>query len=718
VPDPLAHAGAATFDFDRSRVTRPVAQRPVQLGRGRSTTRTSRAGSPTWDPWALDRNGQDRYGGMSTPSEIDEEPVGPLVARRPRSGEQGPPGPTPVRPAPGPTVLEANVDGQVTIDPLGVVVELNRRMEELTGLSREQLVGAPFKGAFVEPSRAEQALRRVQAEGRVSGVELTVRSRGGAESVLSFNLATVRGSTGAAWGILATARDVTEQRQLEAQLRESQTYNRGLIEASPDALLTVDPNLTILDVNEQMVRISGFTRKQLIGSSFLGLFADPAPAEHGVRLSLENRRVTNYETLLRKQNGLLVPISFNAGTFYDMTGTVRGTLVAVRDITEFKRIEADLRESQNYNRNLVESNIDALMTTDVLGIITDVNRQMEALTGRTRLAIIGTPFPDYFTDPARAEDAIRRALREDRLRDYELTVRAGPGRGVSVSFNAATLRDGAGRLKGVFAAARDVTEQKHLRNELEQRNRELEVQNHRVREADRLKSEFLANMSHELRTPLNSIIGFSEFLISDTENGLTAQQRDQVGDIYLSGVHLLQLINDVLDLAKVEAGKLDLFPEPVSLRAALTEACALVKPMVDQKQLALRWELAEGLDPVTLDALRFKQVLLNLLSNAVKFTGPGGRIDLSVAPVDRDRFVLRVRDTGIGISPENVARLFRQFEQLDAGPGRRYPGSGLGLSLTKKIVELMDGTIDVQSEVGRGTTFTVVLPVVLRVPDG
>jgi signal transduction histidine kinase len=143
-----------------------------------------------------------------------------------------------------------------------------------------------------------------------------------------------------------------------------------------------------------------------------------------------------------------------------------------------------------------------------------------------------------------------------------------------------------------------------------------------------------------------------------------------------------------------------------------------VKPMVDQKQLALRWELAEGLDPVTLDALRFKQVLLNLLSNAVKFTGPGGRIDLSVAPIDRDRFVLRVRDTGIGISPENVARLFRQFEQLDAGPGRRYPGSGLGLSLTKKIVELMDGTIDVQSEVGRGTTFTVVLPVVLRVPDG
>jgi signal transduction histidine kinase len=239
-----------------------------------------------------------------------------------------------------------------------------------------------------------------------------------------------------------------------------------------------------------------------------------------------------------------------------------------------------------------------------------------------------------------------------------------------------------------------------------------------VEEINRLKTEFLANMSHELRTPLNSIIGFSELLISDPDNGLTIDQRDQVGDIYTSGLHLLQLINDILDLAKVEAGKLDLRPEEFSLRSALEEICGIVKPMVDQKRLDLRCASGDGPDRVTLDATRFRQVLLNLLSNAVKFTGAGGRIDLIVERRAPDRFAVLVRDTGIGISAQDQGRLFRQFEQLEGGPSRRYSGSGLGLSLTKHIVELMGGTIEVESEVARGTTFTVTLPTTLRVPDG
>jgi PAS domain S-box-containing protein len=653
-----------------------------------------------------------------TPREAGEEPSGPLVVPKEfgdgKDDEAAGTGPELYDRA----LLEANVDGQIAIDLLGVIIDVNHRMEELTGLAREELIGGRFKDSFADPVRADQALQRVLREDRVTNFELTIRSRGGKETVLSYNLATFRGLTGKPRGIRATARDETEQRHLEAQLRESQTYNRGLIEASPDALVTVDPELRITDVNEQMVRMTGFTRKQLMGSRFLALFSDPSRAEEGLRLSLEKRAVSNYETSLLKRNGLPVPVAFNAGTFYDMTGAVRGSLVAVRDITEPKRIEADLREAQHYTRNLVESNIDALMTTDVLGVITDVNRQMEVLTGRTRLEIVGTPFQGYFTDPVRAEDAIRRVLREDRLTDYELTVRTGPGRGVDVSCNAATLRDGAGRLKGVFAAARDITEQKHLRNELEQRNRELEVQNHRVREANRLKTEFLANMSHELRTPLNSIIGFSEFLVSQKDNGLTEEQRDEIGDIYSSGVHLLQLINDVLDLARVEAGKIDLRPEAFSLRPALEEVCTVVRPMVEQKQLHLHWAAEAGPDTVTLDRRRFKQILLNLLSNAVKFTGPGGRIDLSAKPTDGGRFRVRVQDSGIGISAVDQTRLFRQFEQLETGPGRRYAGSGLGLSLTKTIVEAMAGTIEVESEVSRGSTFTVTLPTCLRVPDG
>jgi PAS domain S-box-containing protein len=615
-------------------------------------------------------------------------------------------------------LLEANIDGQIAIDVAGTITDLNRRMEELTGFSRGELVGRLFRDSFVDPSRADLVLRKVLAEERVTNFEITLRSRNGKEAVLSYNLTTFRGPNGTLRGVLATARDVTEQRMLEVQLRESQTYNRGLIEASPDALVTVDASLRITDVNEQLVRMTGFTRKQLIGSRFQALFTEPIRAEEGIRLSLETHRITNFEASILRHNGLRVPVAFNAGTFYDMTGNVRGTLVSIRDVTEPKRVEADLRESQSYNRNLVESNIDALVTTDVLGVIMDVNRQWEILTGRSRDQVIGTPFQDYFTDSVLAEDVIRRVLREVRVTNYELTVKTLGASGVDVSCNASTLRDADGRLKGIFAAARDITEQKRLRQELEQRNRELEVQNHRVEEANRLKSEFLANMSHELRTPLNSIIGFSEFLISQPDNGLTPEQRDQIADVYSSGNHLLQLINDILDLAKVESGRIDIMPEPFSPRTALDEVSSVVRPMVDQKQVALRIHVPDDIPSVTLDPLRFKQILFNLLSNATKFTPAGGTIDVTLERREPGRFLLSVCDTGIGISPESQARLFRQFEQLEVGPGRRYPGSGLGLYLTKKIIELQSGTIDVRSEVDHGTTFFVDLPLVFRVPDG
>ena len=609
------------------------------------------------------------------------------------------------------SLIEASPDALVTVDPELVITDVNEQLVKLTGQPREQLIGSSFKDYFTDPERAVAGVRTTLREGSVNNYELVLRSVQGRRTLVSFNATVFQDAEGKVAGIFASARDITEQKKIEERLRESQNYNRGLIEASPDALVTVDPDLVITDVNEEMIRLSGYTKKHLLGNRFPDLFTDPARAENGVRKALEERSVSNYELILRKRNGQKIPVSFNAGTAYDLAGNVRGVLAAARDITEQKQLEAELRESQNYNRGLVESNIDALMTTDVLGMITDVNKQMEVLTGISREQLIGTPFKKYFTDPQKAEEGIRRVLSEDRVTDYELTIRAPEGESVDVSYNATTFRDTEGRLKGVFAAARNVTEQKRLREQIEQRNRELEVQNQRVQEANRLKSEFLTNMSHELRTPLNSIIGFSEFLLSQDAVGFTGEQREYLQDILSSGHHLLQLINDVLDLAKVEAGKRDLTPETFSARAVVEEVCSVVKPMVEQKHLHLTADVAPGLEAVTLDPLRFKQVLYNLVSNAVKFTDENGRVEIHLAPrKGTKKFLLRVRDTGIGIAKEDLPRLFREFEQLDAGPGRRFQGSGLGLSLTKRIVEMHGGTIDVSSELGKGTTFQVVLP--------
>src|SRR5579859_5141519 len=204
-------------------------------------------------------------------------------------------------------------------------------------------------------------------------------------------------------------------------------------------------------------------------------------------------------------------------------------------------------------------------------------------------------------------------------------------------------------------------------------------------------------MSHELRTPLNGIIGFSEILADGLPGPVNEKQKEYLGDILASGRHLLELINDLLDLAKVGAGKLEFYPEPFTLAAVIEEACQVVRPTADQKRIALLMNLPVGPKSVCLDRQRLKQILFNLLSNAVKFTKDGGTVEVSTARVDADRFSVSVRDTGIGIAPEDIRRLFKEFEQLHTGGGRHYKGTGLGLALTRKLVMMQDGTIGVAS---------------------
>ena len=247
---------------------------------------------------------------------------------------------------------------------------------------------------------------------------------------------------------------------------------------------------------------------------------------------------------------------------------------------ERKKLDQRLRDQHFYTRSLIESNIDALMTTDPRGIITDVNKQMEALTGCTRDELIGAPFKNYFTDPDRAEAGIKRVLAEGKVTNYELTARARDGKLTVVSYNATTFHDRDRRLQGVFAAARDVTELKRFEQTLQQKNVELE-------DASRMKSEFLANMSHELRTPLNAIIGFSEVLRDGLMGELTDQQRGFIGDIFSSGKHLLSLINDILDLSKVEAGKMTLDLEPVQVSSLFANSLSIIREKAAARHIRL-----------------------------------------------------------------------------------------------------------------------------------
>jgi len=248
---------------------------------------------------------------------------------------------------------------------------------------------------------------------------------------------------------------------------------------------------------------------------------------------------------------------------------------------------------------------------------------------------------------------------------------------------------------------------------LHAQNEALERQAAELEQANRMKSEFLATMSHELRTPLNAIIGFAEALHDDLIGELTAEQRDCIGDIRASGAHLLALINDILDLSKVEAGKVELDCEAIDVIPLLANALAMVRERAYAHGIALASHVDSEMPLVMVDGRRIKQIVLNLLSNAVKFTPDGGRVELRGSYVDdgeRARLVIAVSDTGIGISADDREKLFRPFVQVDSSLARRFEGTGLGLALVKRLALLHGGDVSIESEIGKGSTFTVSIP--------
>ena len=239
---------------------------------------------------------------------------------------------------------------------------------------------------------------------------------------------------------------------------------------------------------------------------------------------------------------------------------------------------------------------------------------------------------------------------------------------------------------------------------------DLDTEKRSAEEANRMKSEFLANMSHELRTPLNAIIGFAKLMAHGKVGPISEQQHEFLGDILTSSNHLLQLINDVLDLAKVEAGKMEFFPEPILLGQVIGEVRDILRGIVTAKRIRIDVDVDPTCTNIELDASKLKQVLFNYLSNALKFTPEDGRVSISARAEGTDAFRIEVKDTGIGIRERDLVHLFSKFRQLDSSTSKKYQGTGLGLALTKQIAEAQSGSVGVESVFGTGSTFFIVLP--------
>ncbi len=348
------------------------------------------------------------------------------------------------------SLIEASLDPLVTISADGKITDVNEATIRVTGVSREQLIGSDFSNYFTEPMKASEGYQQVFAKGSVTDYPLTIRHGDGRLTDVLYNASVYKDVNGNVLGVFAAARDITAQRQ-------ASQYARSLIEASLDPLVTISPDGKINDVNEATVQVTGVSREDLVRSDFSIYFTEPEEAREGYQQVFSEGFVRDYPLAIRHVSGAVTDVLYNATVYRDVAGSVQGVFAAARDTTERKKVEEQLHATSAYARSLIEASLDPLVTISPDGKITDVNHATEEITGVSRVWLIGTDFSNYFTESAKARQGYRRVFKEGSVRDYPLTLRHASGRTMDVLYNATVYKDAQGKVRGVFASARDVT---------------------------------------------------------------------------------------------------------------------------------------------------------------------------------------------------------------------------------------------------------------------
>jgi PAS domain S-box-containing protein len=651
----------------------------------------------------------------------------------------------------------------------GTILNVNRAIEKTLGWSRDELIGQNIS-LIVTPASVElghERVRRALAGEKLPKIfELEAIRRDGvlvpAEGWAHF----IRDAAGRPIEHLGVFRDITERRGAEEAIRESEARYRSLFDNANDSILTFTLDGVVTSVNRAYERLTEWTRDELIGLNWAVLIApvDRERMADRTRRALAGEKLpSQFEVRTLCKDGRVVPLEGRTRMQRDRDGRPTGFQGIYRDITDRKRAEEVLRESEERYRAMFA---EAQERGQILDRLYRVMASMQvSLNSQNRLRafvegvhkVLG--FDRFYVALASPDLAAFEVVAAAGLEMFErlpLTPAAGPlyhafatrqplailsdedlrrvppvgaeyrDRSYfrSRRFIVAPLIAG-DRVIGVASADNKTTrrpitpanvelftlvsqqlatalEEARLYDEVERKSAELEI-------ASQHKSEFLSNMSHELRTPLNAIIGFSEVLSERMFGELNEKQDEYLKDIHASGQHLLSLINDILDLSKIEAGKMELELTDFDVPIAIDNAVMLVRERAARRGIDLHRTVDERVEQIQGDERKIRQVLLNLLSNAIKFTPEGGRIEIRAKPVD-DSIEVSVSDTGVGIAPEDQEAVFEEFRQVGTAD-KKVEGTGLGLALSRKFVELHGGRIWVKSEVGQGSTFAFTVPV-------
>ncbi len=633
------------------------------------------------------------------------------------------------------TVLNTVADGIVSLRANDSIIEkVNPAAAYMFGYTTDEILGQNLSLLIPELNQDQRNgsldYYKASDEARASGLGREVQGRRKDGSVFPMEIAVSEMQLGGEHYFTGILRDVSVRKEVEESLLKAGALQRAIFNSANFSSIATDAKGVIQIFNVGAERMLGYAAVDVMNTLTPADISDPDEViaradalsqELGTHIQpgfealvfKASRGIEDiYELTYIRKDGTRFPALVSVTALRDVHENIIGYLLIGTDNTARKQVEAEqkkldqrLRDQQFYTRSLIEANIDALMTTDPFGIITDVNKQMERLTGCTRDELIGAPFKNYFTDPARAEAGIKMVLSKNKVTNYELTAFACNGKETVVSYNATTFYDRDRNLQGVFAAARDISERILLDNALQENNIELKNARQVAEKANLAKSDFLSSMSHELRSPLNAILGFAQLMDTSTP-APTAFQKSSIKQILQAGWYLLELINEVLDLALIESGKLSISPEPISLSEVLHVCEAMIEPLASKSNISIVFSKPDKNVFVNADRTRIKQVMINLLTNAIKYNRTDGSVEITTNVLSNNRIRISVQDTGEGLSADKLSQLFQPFNRLGQETGLKE-GTGIGLVVSKRLVELMGGEIGAQSTVGVGSVFWI-----------
>lgn len=605
------------------------------------------------------------------------------------------------------TLFEESKDVVYMSTREGKVVDINPAGIALFGYSsKDEFFDVDIgRDLYANPEDRQRFRKMIEKQGFVKDYEVHTRRRDGEILTTLITSTVVRDQKGVIIGYRGIIRDITQQKKIETALLESEERYRSLVETAQDVIYTLSPDGILTSINSAFDSVTGWKRSEWIGQHFSSLvYPDDLPLAYTVfQRSLQGFKNTNYEVRIRSKSGELITGEF-VSTPQVKEKKIVGILGIARNITERKKAEEAVRESEKRYRQVVENATDVIFSTDQRGNFTYANaaalKTVEySLDELRRLNYLDLILPEH---RKRVSRTYYRQYIERRMTLYvEFPFKTKVGEVKWFAQNSNIMIE-EGRIVGFHIIARDITDRK--------RSEELRLAMEAAEETSRAKSQFLTTVSHELRTPLSSVIGFANVLLKNKEKNLTGTDLLYLSKILENGIHLLGLINNILDLSKIESGKMELHIVPVSVDDLIHSTIEQVGVNSRGKNLKVVTEIPQSLHHFDTDEGKLRQVLINLIGNAIKFTEKGSvTVRVTAHLMTRRPVRIDVIDTGIGIPEDRLHNVFDAFQQADGTTARKYGGTGLGLTICRSLCELLGFKLTASSTVGQGSTFSVIL---------